>query len=265
MDARSPKALSLARGPAIGACRRLVKKWHGHDGGRLRFAVTPRFALSCSRQMLRDAGRLAAEHALIVQTHVGETKREGVETLAVHGYARNYVDVYERAGLLTERTVLAHCIHLARDEWNRVRDTGAKVAHCPDSNFFLGSGRMRARRAQKLGVCVALGSDIAAGRSFSLRRAMMSAYDNAMCVEQPLAAATLFEMATLRGAEALGCADVCGSLEVGKDADMLVVPMDGLQGEPGSEELLAKLIFDTDDMAPSAVFVRGKRLAPTAA
>jgi len=262
MDMRCPKALRVGRETAMRASRKLIKRWHEHDGGRLRFAVTPRFALSCSRAMLREAGRLARDHELVVQTHVGETLTEGKETLRVHRYADSYVDVYHRAGLLGERTVLAHCIHLGRDDWNRVRDTGAKVAHCPDSNFFLGSGRMRLRQPQRRSVAVGLGSDVAAGRSFSMRRAMASAYDNAMCLGTPVTAAALFEMATLRGAEVLGCADVTGSLEVGKDADMAVLPLRGTTAD--LDQLLAELVFDSDDVAVQGVYVRGKRLAPQA-
>ncbi|MCA9623883.1 MAG: amidohydrolase family protein, partial [Myxococcales bacterium] len=112
MDVRSPKALKLGREPAMKAMRRLVRRWHGHDAGRLEVAVTPRFALSCSRAMLREAGRLARDEGLLVQTHVGETKQEGRLTLEAHGYADSYVGVYDAAGLLGPRTVLAHAIHL---------------------------------------------------------------------------------------------------------------------------------------------------------
>ena len=263
MDARSPKTLVVSREKALRACRKLVKRWHGYDGGRLRFAVTPRFALSCSRRMLIAAGRLAQQFELTVQTHVGETQKEGEETLRAHKYAKHYVDVYDAAGLLGERTVLAHCIHLSRDEWNRVRDRGAKVAHCPDSNFFLGSGRMPLHHAKRRGIAVGLGSDVAAGRSFSMRRAMASAYDNAICLKRPIGTDELFFMATLGGAEVLGCADRCGSLEVGKDADIVVLPAPA--AATNRENLLAALVFDNDAVSVEDVYVRGKRLAPHAA
>ncbi len=262
MDARSPRALTLERRRAIRACEKLMRRWHGHDRDRLRFAVTPRFALSCSRAMLRDAGRLAQHNALPVQTHLGETLREGEETLRVHGYAEHYLDVYDQAGLVGERTILAHCIHLSRAEWNRVAQRGAHVAHCPDSNFFLGSGRMPLRQATRRGVSVALGSDVAAGRSFSMRRAMASAYDNALCLGHSLAPAELFRMATLGGARALGCADVAGSLEAGKDADIAVI---GGMPRGDLDALLAALVFDSDDVSVVASYVRGKRLAPRSA
>jgi guanine deaminase len=262
MDVRSPKALSLSRDKAMRACRKLVRNWHGHDEGRLRFAITPRFALSCSRAMLRDAGRFAREHELVVQTHVGETIEEGKATLAAHRYASDYLDVYERAGLLGARTILAHAIHLSAREWGRVRDAGASIAHCPDSNFFLGSGRMKLGHAKRRGIPVGLGSDVAAGRSFSMRRAMASAYDNALCVKQPVEPSDLLRMATLGGAEALGCADRVGSLEVGKEADLVVVepPIDRRRWARDLSELLAELVFDSDDVSVAACYVRGRRL-----
>ena len=258
MDVRSPKALKLGREPAMKAMRRLVGRWHGHDAGRLEVAVTPRFALSCSRAMLREAGRLARDEGLLVQTHVGETKQEGRLTLEAHGYADSYVGVYDAAGLLGPRTVLAHAIHLSAAEWDRVAAQGASIAHCPDSNFFLGSGRMPLTPPVRRGITVALGSDVAAGRSFSLRRAMASAYDNAMCLGKPVDPATCFRMATLGGAQALGWERRIGSLEVGKEADVVAIPMP--REATTAEAMLANLVFDTDTPNAAAVWVRGRRL-----
>jgi guanine deaminase len=258
MDTRCPKELRVPRVDAMRAARELVKRWHGFDRGRLRFAITPRFALSCTRGLLRDAGKLAEEMALPIQTHIGETIREGAETLRVHGYASSYLDVYDRAGLVTDRTILAHAIHLSAAEWRRVRACGAHIAHCPDSNFFLGSGRMPLSRPRTLGINVGLGTDVAAGRTFSIRRIMGSAYDNAMCLERPAGLGELFTMATLGGARALGCSDVTGSLEPGKEADIVALRCSSSARTP--EELLQSIIFDADDPTVVASWVRGKRL-----
>lgn len=258
MQERCPSALAIDSATATKASRRLIRKWHGHDGDRLRFAVTPRFALSCSREMLRTAGDLAREHDLIVQTHIAENVREGEATLEAHPYASSYLDVYDRAGLLGQRTVLAHAIHFVRDDWARIADAGASIAHCPDSNFFLGSGRMRLGAPRRLGIPVGLGSDVAAGRSFSIRRAMASAYDNALAAGSRVEPAELLRLATLGGAEALGCERVTGSLEPGKDADLVVIPM--RHPVKTLDAALAALIFDTDEPRVSASFVRGKQL-----
>jgi guanine deaminase len=262
MDQRCPKVLAVPRSQALRDSTRLVRKWHGFDRGRLRFAVTPRFALSCSRAMLRAAGDFARAHELPVQTHIAENRREGDETLRAHPYASSYLDVYDKAGLLGPRTVLAHAIHLSASEWKRIADAGAAIAHCPDSNFFLGSGRMRVARARARAITVGLGSDVAAGRSFSLRRAMASAYDSALALGTPLAPSEYFRMATLEGAKALGLGDAVGSLEAGKDADLSVVPMPRAMAT--LDDALAALVFDTDDVQMSQVYVRGVRLAPCA-
>ena len=221
--------------------------------------MTPRFALSCSRALLQEAGDFAREHGLVVQTHVGETKKEGELTLEAHRYAEHYVGVYDAAGLLGPRTILAHAIHLTKREWDCVGERGASVAHCPDSNFFLGSGRMRLTPARRRRIHVALGSDVAAGRSFSMRRAMASAYDNAMCLKRPVGLGDLFAMATLGGARALGWGDRIGSLEEGKEAD--VVAFDLPSHLRTVDELLATLVFDGDDVSAKAAWVKGRRLA----
>jgi guanine deaminase len=134
------------------------------------------------------------------------------------------------------------------------------VAHCPDSNFFLGSGRMRLREADDRKVRVALGTDVAAGRTFSLRRVMASAYDNALCVDGRVSAARLFTLATLGGAAALGLGEVTGSLEPGKDADFVV--LDVPEHVEGAEALLAHVVFANDETRVRRVAVRGRYLLP---
>jgi guanine deaminase len=259
MNQRCPGAVRVTRQAAMRGCERLAKRWHGHDKGRLRLAITPRFALSCSRGLLEDAGKLAAEAGLIVQTHIAETRHEGSQTLAAHSYANDYLDVYERAGLIHERTILAHAIHLSAGEWRRIAEADAAVSHCPDSNFFLGSGHMKLNRALGRGIRVALGSDVAAGRSFSMRRAMASAYDNSLCVKSAAELERLYRLATIDGARVLHCEAQTGSLEAGKDADFILLDV----GTPGGSlaEVLSQVLFDNDQLGVRACFVRGRRLA----
>jgi guanine deaminase len=257
MDQRCPEALRVPAPDALAACERLASRWHGHDGGRLRFTVTPRFALSCSRALMEDAARLAERAALPIQTHLSEQPAEAAAVLAEHPFASDYLGVYEAVGLVGSRTLLAHAIHLSGSEWDRIAARGAKVAHCPDSNFFLGSGRMNLLAARARGVAVGLGSDVAAGRSFDMRRAMSYAYDNALCLGERVAAGELFTMATLGGARALGLEAVTGSLEAGKEADFLALAV------PASartvDELLAQVVFG-DGVRVVRAFVRGERV-----
>jgi guanine deaminase len=257
MDQHCPDALRVPRTEALPACARLADRWHGHDGGRLGFAVTPRFGLACSRPLLEDAARFAAERGLLVQTHVAENRAEGAAVLAEHPLAADYVGVYEGAGLLGPRTLLAHAVHLSSSEWDRVARSGAAIAHCPDSNFFLGSGRMSLAEARARGVTVGLGTDVAAGRSFCMRRAMAYAYDNALCLGDRLGAAELLTLATLEGARALGLAAVTGSLEVGKEADFVAL---ALEDEVADQEgALAQVVFAGGGRV-TRTFVRGKQV-----
>lgn len=257
MDQRCPEAIRVPADRALRACEELAAEWHGCDEGRLAFAVTPRFAPSCSRALLEGAARLAADRGLLVQTHVAEHPAEAEETLRVHPFASDYVDVYDRVGLLGERTLLAHAIHLSASEWDRLAERGARVAHCPDSNFFLGSGRMRVNEAFRRRIPVALGTDVAAGRSFSVPRTMASAYDSSLCLGVRLSAAALFRMATLGGAEALGLDAVIGSLEPGKEADFIAIELpDYVRGE---ERMLAAIAF-ADTWRVARTFVRGRAI-----
>ncbi|HTJ82377.1 MAG TPA: amidohydrolase family protein, partial [Polyangiaceae bacterium] len=210
MDRGCPAELAVAADVALPEARALAREVGESSSGRLAFAVTPRFALSCSRALMEGAARLADELGLFVQTHVAENAREGVETLAAHPIADDYLGVYEAVGLVGPRTIFAHAIHFSQSEWDRIAARGARIAHCPDSNFFLGSGVMKLDEATRRGVPTALGSDVAAGRSFSMRRAIAHAHDAALASGSTASPATLFTMATLGGAELLGLGDVAG-------------------------------------------------------
>jgi guanine deaminase len=260
MDQACPAALCLDFREAIPAARDLVQRWHGAGGGRLEFAVTPRFAVSCSRPLLEAAARLAADHGLLIQTHVAEQPAEAEAALRAHPWAADYLDIYDKVGLLGGRTLLAHAIHLSDREWDRLAAAGAKVAHCPDSNFFLGSGRMPLGQARWRGVPVALGSDVGGGRSFDLRRAMSYAFDSAMCIGERPAPAELLTMATLGGAAALGIADRVGSLEPGKEADFLVMRCP--EYATTEEAVLAQIVFAGEPSGVERAYVRGVQVAP---
>jgi guanine deaminase len=205
---------------------------------------------------MEGAARLASDHGLIVQTHIAENGDEGRVALEAHPYASDYLDIYDKVGLLTERTLVAHAIHLSPSEWDRIAARGARVVHCPDSNFFLGSGQMRIGDARVRGIPVALGTDVAAGRSFDMRRTMASAYDTAACHGRRLAPEELFLLATLGGAQALGMEGVVGALEPGFEADFIAVRVpDYVQG---MRDVLAQIAFAGDLAFVERAFVRGR-------
>ena len=138
----------------------LIARWHGADDGRLGYAVTPRFAISCTPEMLRESADLARATGAWWQTHVSEDPFEIAEVRRLFPEALDYVDVYDRAGGLGERTVLAHAIHLSDRELGRLVETGTRVAHCPASNLFIGAGVMPLARYLEAGLTVGLGSDV---------------------------------------------------------------------------------------------------------
>jgi guanine deaminase len=245
---------------------RLIERWHGVDGGRLRYAVTPRFAVSCTVELLRESAALARSTGTYWQTHVAEDPGEMAEVRRLFPEALDYVDVYDRAGGLGERTVLAHAVHLSDRELERLVATGTRVAHCPSSNLFLASGVMPLGRYLAAGLPVGLGSDVAGGPDLSLFSVMRvgSYAQNATGGPAPTPLEWL-RLGTLDGARALGLGDVIGSLETGKEADLIVVdpsmvaPIPGVEDDDPSD-LASRLIFRGHPDMVRGAWVRGRRL-----
>jgi guanine deaminase len=250
----------------------LCTRWHGRDGGRLRYAFSPRFAVSCSAEMLRESARLAAATGAYWQTHLSEDRAETAEVARLFPGARDYTDVYDQAGGLGPRAILAHAIHLSGREVARLAETGARIAHCPESNLFLASGVMPLARYLEAGLVVGLGSDVAAGPDVSIFRQMrVGAQAQAVLValagerRPALEPLDWLRVGTLEAARALGLEATIGSLEPGKEADLIAVDPAYTAPIPGPEldlpdELMSRLIFrDHPDMVRAA-WVRGRRL-----
>lgn len=250
----------------------LIARWHGRDDGRLRYAVTPRFAISCSAELLRESAALATSTGAYWQTHVSEDRGEIAETARLFPEAIDYVDVYDRAGGLGQRTVLAHAVHLSDRELARLVETGTHVAHCPASNLFLASGVMPLARYRAAGLSMGLGSDVAGGPDLSIFTAMRVSFyaQNALRVgglagdpaPTPL---DWLRMGSLDGARALGLDDAIGSLEAGKEADVIAVDPSWVAAVPGAsdddpEDLASRLIFRAHPDMVRGAWVRGRRL-----
>ncbi len=250
----------------------LIARWHGRDDGRLRYAVTPRFAVSCSADMLRRSAQLARETGAYWQTHLAEDRREIEEVRRLFPDTLDYTDVYDRAGGLGPNSILAHAIHLSDREVTRIAGAGARIAHCPTSNLFLASGAMPLSRYLAAGVEVGLGSDLAGGPDVSIFGAMRAgAYTQngrrAMLGDEapPLGPLEWLRLATLGGASALGLSDEIGAIEPGLQADLILVDPDRTAPLPGAtvdepDELMSRLIFRTQPHMVRAAWVRGRRL-----
>lgn len=250
----------------------LIERWHGRDNGRLRYAVTPRFAVSCSADMLRESAALAARTGAYWQTHLAEDRNEIAEVHRLFPNALDYTDVYDRAGGLGARTVMAHAIHLSDREIGRLADTQTRIAHCPSSNLFLASGTMRLGRYLDAGLVVGLGSDVSAGPDLSLFGVMRAgAYTQSglrTMLDEPypeLAPMDWLRLGSLQGARALGLDDAIGSVEEGKEADLIAIDTALTAPVPGGdvtepEEIASRLIFRSHPSMVRAAWVRGRLL-----
>jgi guanine deaminase len=251
----------------------LISRWHGVDDGRLGYAVTPRFAISCSADMLRESAALARSTGTWWQTHLSEDPFEIAEVRRLFPEAIDYVDVYDRAGGLGARTMLAHAVHLSDRELGRLIESGTNVSHCPASNLFIGAGVMPLARYLEADLSVGLGSDVSGGPEasmFSVMRvgayaqmARRSLTDDDRAVLGPL---DWLRLGTFEGALSLGLGDRIGSLELGKDADLIAVDpafaasvSDDSDDDP--EDLMSRLIFRAHPDMVRAAWVRGRSLA----
>lgn len=206
----------------------LAERWHGV--GRLRYAVTPRFSLSCSDDLLDSAATLLADVPdAYFTSHLNENTHEiaGVRDL----FDCDYVTSYDKHGLLSRRSILAHNVHPTHEELRLLFARRVAVAHCPTSNAALGSGLFPLAAHLAHGVRVALGSDVGAGTGFSLFKEGLQAYFVQQLLGPAghhLGPAHLLHLATYAGAEALGLDDRVGDLSVGKEFDALWLrPHDG--------------------------------------
>ncbi len=222
MDRNVPEALRDTAEEGDADTRALIRDWHGR--GRLGYAVTPRFAPACSDDQMRRAARTLSEHPdVLMQTHMSENLAEIDWVKSLYPDATSYLDVYDSFGLLTDRSVFAHCIHLSNAERKAMAQAGASAAFCPTSNLFLGSGLFDLAATEAAGVKVGLGTDVGAGTSFSLLQTLNEAYKVGQLQDAPLDPVKAFYLATLGGARVLGHGDKIGSLEAGKEADFIIL------------------------------------------
>lgn len=227
--------------------------------------VSPRFAITCSRELLAGAGGLAHSTGWMIQTHLAETSEECRRVRELHG--AEYLEVYQQAGLLTARSLLGHSIWLNDTELRTMSSAGAVAAHCPGANLFLQAGRFDRARASRVGVRVALGSDVAGGPDVSMVRVARAMIETAKRVgpdhATPAAlpsARDAWHQITRGNALALGLENA-GRLHVGDPADVLVIdPGVGPAAEPDwlyASDPLAKLLYAWDDRWISRVICEG--------
>ena len=222
----------------------LIRQWHGVD--RLGYAITPRFAPSCTEAQLRGAGELAARYPDVwIQSHVAENKAEIAWARALFPASRSYLATYGDFGLLRQRAIYAHCIHFDDDDRALMRDTGAAAAVSPSSNLFLGSGFFDYAGADRVGFQYGLASDVGGGTSFSPFHTMLAAYyvgrEGQNKPGLSLSPQHLWWQHTAGAAQALGLTGVVGNLQPGCEADFVVL-------NPQATPLLARKTALADNL-----------------
>jgi guanine deaminase len=245
----------------------LYTSWHGKG---LRYAVTPRFAITSSEAQLKLSGELLASlPGALMQTHLSESPGEIAFVAKLFPDAKDYTDVYDRFGLLSERSLFAHGIHLSERESARLSESGSTVVHCPTSNTFLGSGLMSMRHLRKpeRPVHIGLATDVGGGTSYSMLATLGEAYKVQMLAGYKPTATELFAMATRGNAERLRIGHETGALEAGKFADLVVLdpeatPVLASRQELSTslEDVLFSLMILGDDRAVKATYVAGQKV-----
>jgi len=263
MDRNCPPELRDDAGSAYADSKALIERWHGR--GRLGYAITPRFALTSSDAQLEAAGQLAREFPDVwVHTHLAESLDEVAAIAKQFPDSASYLDVYDRFGLLREKSVFAHCLHMNDDDRERMAARGGAAAFCPTSNLFLGSGLFGLQAMRAAGVRCGLGTDVGGGTSLSMLRTASEAYKVLHLQQHALSPMRALWLATLGAAEALYLDDRLGNLLPGKDADFVVLDYAGsaltgrrIAAAATIEEKLFALMTLGDDRNVAATYVAG--------
>jgi guanine deaminase len=264
MDRNCPENLRDTPEAGERDSRELLEAWHGR--GRLRYALTPRFAPTSSEAQLAGVGQLARDYPdALIQTHVAENLDEVAWVKRLFPQARSYLDVYNRYGLVRERAIYAHCIHLDQNDRARMAQSGAWAAFCPASNLRLGSGLFDVAAADAAGMRFSVATDVAGGSSFSMLQTLSDAYKVAQLSHQHLSPLRAFYLATLAGARALGIDNHIGRFAVGMEADFIVLDLRATaliarltaRSRTLSEKLMV-LISLGDDRTVSRTYILGR-------
>ncbi|KDM92267.1 guanine deaminase [Photobacterium galatheae] len=265
MDRNAPDYLTDTPESGYQDSKALIEKWHKKD--RLLYAVTPRFAPTCTDEQLATVGKLLEEYPdVYMHTHLSENKKEIEWVLALFPDRETYLDVYDHYKLLKERAVFAHGVHLTDCECQRLAESGSAISFCPTSNLFLGSGLFNLPKMEHHGVRVGMGTDVGAGTSFSLLQTMSEGYKVLQLQQQKLHPFKSLYLATLGGARALYLDDKIGNLEPGKEADFVVLDLHAtplmsfrMQQAKTLEEQLFVLMSLGDDRTVSKTFIYGEK------
>lgn len=243
--------------------------------------ITPRFAPACTHDALKALGDLHQESGVPVQTHIAENKDECKLVKELFPQSKSYTHVYDDAGLLTAKTILAHAIHLSPEECELILKRDAKLSHCPASNTAITSGRMKVRDLLNGGLTIGLGTDVSGGYTASILAQAREAIFNSRHVamddgpDAKLAVEEALYLATRGGAKVVGLEDRIGAFEVGMDWDAQLIQLGTVDPDRDIDELagpvelfggeswddrIAKWVYTGDERNTVAVWVEGREV-----
>ena len=253
-----PAALQEQTGNSIDESIALLEAWHGKANGRIRYCFAPRFAISCTRELLQKVASLARARGVMVHTHASENRTE-CELVQEESGLRN-IAYLDSVGLTGRHVALAHCVHLSVDEIDTLKTSGTNVVHCPSSNLKLGSGIAPIAKLLEEGISVSLGAD---GAACNNRLDMFTEMRTAALLQkvlhgpEVLPAKRVLRMATIDGARALGLDADVGSLELGKKADLAVVRLGRLHTTPATD-VVSALVYSSEAEDVESVIIDGR-------
>ncbi len=265
-DRNLPNYLIETPKQAYRASKKLINKWHKKPGTRLLYAIEPRFPPTTSPELFEKIKQLKQEFPdSYLHSHIAENADDVAWTQKIY-HAKNYLAVFDQYQLLGPTTILAHGVLLTDAEFARMHSTQTGVAFCPTSNLFLGSGLFKLAKALQYNVRVGMGTDVGAGTSFSMLQTLNEAYKVAQLQNITLSPYQGFYLATLGGAKALNLDNQLGNFQTGKEADFIVLDIQGatpllkrrLQFSSGLTDKLFALMMLGDDRSIIATYVNGK-------
>jgi guanine deaminase len=260
-DENIPQVLRSSVNASIKEANQLYRKWNGSADGLLSYCFTVRPAYCASREMLQSVSQAAKQLEARIQCHLSEDAEAQRNILDTFPSCKSDTEVYREVGLLGPRTIMAHGVYLSDTDRAELSETGTSIIHCPRTNLLAGGRQFDLQRARKFNIPLGLGTDLGGSKGLSMFRAM----EDAMKVSPDISVHDVFRLGTLEGATALGLADKIGSLEIGKDADLLVLCPKIVNGEAAItsfhiEDLLSSLAFHGDDRDVKVAAVKGRRI-----
>ncbi len=238
----------------------LLEKWHNYDSGRIKYAFSPRFVVSCTEELLREVRSLSEYYNVMVHTHASENLGE-IEIVQKDTGMRNIVYL-DHLGLANPRLILAHCIWLDDEEKRIIRDRGVHVSHCPGSNLKLASGIAETPYMVQENISLSLGAD---GAPCNNNLDMFNEMRLAALIQKPIHgptsmnARTVFRMATIGGAKAVGMENEIGSIEIGKKADLAILNLNNFHTYPSSEvDPISRIVYSATRADVETTIINGE-------